>query len=51
VDGQRHFLPFKINQAGVMPIVFGSALLMIPTTAGNGSRGGGPCRKASGDER
>jgi preprotein translocase subunit SecY len=29
--GQRHFLPFKINQAGVMPIVFGSALLMIPT--------------------
>ncbi|MBK8098937.1 MAG: preprotein translocase subunit SecY [Planctomycetes bacterium] len=29
--GQRHFLPFKINQAGVMPIVFGSALLLIPT--------------------
>ena len=29
--GQKHFLPFKINQAGVMPIVFGSALLLIPT--------------------
>lgn len=32
--GQRHFLPFKINQAGVMPIVFGSALLIIPTVIG-----------------
>jgi len=32
--GQRHFLPFKINQAGVMPIVFGSALLLIPTVIG-----------------
>ncbi|MEQ1631732.1 MAG: SecY family transport protein, partial [Planctomycetota bacterium] len=29
--GQKHYLPFKINQAGVMPIVFGSALLLIPT--------------------
>ena len=32
--GQKHFLPFKINQAGVMPIVFGSALLLIPTMIG-----------------
>ena len=32
--GQRHFLPFKVNQAGVMPIVFGSALLLIPTIFG-----------------
>lgn len=32
--GQRHFLPFKVNQAGVMPIIFGSALLMIPTVFG-----------------
>jgi preprotein translocase subunit SecY len=32
--GQRHFLPFKVNQAGVMPIVFGSALLLIPTVLG-----------------
>ena len=29
--GQKHYLPFKINQAGVMPIVFGSALMLIPT--------------------
>ncbi|MEO6594197.1 MAG: SecY family transport protein, partial [Planctomycetota bacterium] len=32
--GQRHFLPFKVNQAGVMPIIFGSALLVIPTMIG-----------------
>jgi preprotein translocase subunit SecY len=32
--GQRHFLPFKVNQAGVMPIIFGSALLVIPTVVG-----------------
>src|SRR5262245_33241518 len=32
--GQKHFLPFKVNQAGVMPIVFGSALLLIPTMLG-----------------
>ena len=32
--GQRHFLPFKINQAGVMPIIFGSALLLLPTMFG-----------------
>ncbi|MGE3172921.1 MAG: preprotein translocase subunit SecY [Planctomycetota bacterium] len=32
--GQKHFLPFKINQAGVMPLIFGSALLLIPTMLG-----------------
>ena len=32
--GQKHFLPFKVNQAGVMPIIFGSALLMIPAMLG-----------------
>ena len=32
--GQKHFLPFKVNQAGVMPIIFGSALLMIPAMIG-----------------
>jgi preprotein translocase subunit SecY len=32
--GQKHFLPFKVNQAGVMPIIFGSALLMIPALLG-----------------
>ncbi len=33
--GQRHFLPFKVNQAGVMPIIFGSTLLLIPTMLGS----------------
>jgi preprotein translocase subunit SecY len=32
--GQKHFLPFKVNQAGVMPIIFGSALLVIPAMIG-----------------
>ncbi len=32
--GQRHFLPLKVNSAGVMPIIFGSALLLIPTVFG-----------------
>jgi len=33
--GQRMFLPFKVNQAGVMPIIFGSTLLLIPTMVGS----------------
>ncbi len=32
--GQRHFLPLKVNQAGVMPIIFASALLLIPAIVG-----------------
>lgn len=28
--GARQFLPLRINQAGVMPIIFASSLLMIP---------------------
>jgi preprotein translocase subunit SecY len=28
--GQRHFLPLKINMAGVMPIIFASALFIVP---------------------
>ncbi|MFN0055246.1 MAG: preprotein translocase subunit SecY [Planctomycetales bacterium] len=28
--GQRQFLPLKVNQAGVMPIIFASSLLMFP---------------------
>jgi preprotein translocase subunit SecY len=34
VGGERSFLPFKLNQANVMPIIFGSALLMIPAMLG-----------------
>jgi preprotein translocase subunit SecY len=29
--GTRQFLPLKINQAGVMPIIFASSLLMLPS--------------------
>ena len=29
--GQKQFLPLRVNQAGVMPIIFASSLLMFPT--------------------
>lgn len=29
--GAEHFLPLKLNQSGVMPIIFASSLLMIPS--------------------
>jgi preprotein translocase subunit SecY len=29
--GQRHYLPLKVNQAGVMPIIFASFLFVVPT--------------------
>ena len=32
--GQRHFLPIKVNQAGVMPVIFSSALLSFPGMIG-----------------
>jgi preprotein translocase subunit SecY len=32
--GQRHFLPLKVNQAGVMPVIFASALLSFPQLLG-----------------
>ncbi len=32
--GQQHFLPFKVNQAGVMPLIFAAALLSIPAIMG-----------------
>ncbi len=28
--GQKHYLPLKVNMAGVMPIIFASALFIIP---------------------
>jgi preprotein translocase subunit SecY len=31
--GQRHYLPLKINMAGVMPIIFASAIFIIPGVA------------------
>jgi preprotein translocase subunit SecY len=29
--GTRQFLPLKVNQAGVMPVIFASSLLLIPS--------------------
>ncbi len=30
MGGQSSFLPFKVNTAGVMPVIFGSAILFVP---------------------
>ena len=29
--GQRQYIPLKVNQAGVMPIIFAQAVMMLPT--------------------
>lgn len=29
--GTRQFLPLRVNQAGVMPVIFASSLLLVPT--------------------
>ena len=34
--GQKHYLPLKVNMAGVMPIIFASALFVIPSVAFDG---------------
>jgi len=33
--GMRHYLPLRVNQAGVIPIIFASALLMFPIMIAN----------------
>jgi len=38
--GQKHYLPLRVNQAGVMPIIFGSALLTFPIIIANAMLGG-----------
>ena len=35
MGGNRHFLPIKVNQAGVMPVIFGSSLLALPQLIAN----------------
>jgi len=35
MGGQRHYLPLKVNQAGVMPIIFASALFIVPNVLGS----------------
>nr|BCG67736.1 SecY-type transporter protein [Haptophyceae sp. NIES-3900] len=32
-DKSRNFLPFRVNQSGIMPIIFASTFLIIPTQA------------------
>lgn len=34
MGGQRSFIPLKLNMSGVMPIIFASALVSIPSTIG-----------------
>ena len=42
-EGQTSFLPLKLNTAGVIPPIFASSLLLLPTTVANFSQlnGGG----------
>ena len=47
--GTRQFLPLRVNQAGVMPVIFASSLLMLPFFVFNVARtapptGAGPNR-------
>jgi preprotein translocase subunit SecY len=32
--GQRHFLPLRLNQAGVMPVIFASTMMVLPDMIG-----------------
>src|SRR4029079_15610262 len=46
LGGTRQFLPMKLNQSGVMPVIFASSLLVLPTLifaalAGAAEAGGG----------
>jgi len=34
--GQKHYLPLRVNQAGVIPIIFAQSLLMFPATIATG---------------
>ena len=40
-EGQTSFLPLKLNTAGVIPPIFASSLLLLPTTVANFSQLGG----------
>ena len=41
-EGQSSHLPLKLNTSGVIPPIFASSLLLVPTTVANFSRGSGP---------
>ncbi len=40
-EGQTSFLPLKLNTAGVIPPIFASSLLLLPTTIANFSQNNG----------
>ncbi len=39
--GARHYLPLRVNQAGVMPVIFASSLMVVPITLEGWIRGQG----------
>src|SRR3990170_1998134 len=41
-EGQTSHLPLKLNTSGVIPPIFASSLLLVPTTAASFSSGRGP---------
>jgi preprotein translocase subunit SecY len=41
-EGQTSHLPLKLNTSGVIPPIFASSLLLLPTTVANFNVGGGP---------
>ncbi|MEO0981230.1 MAG: preprotein translocase subunit SecY [Pseudomonadota bacterium] len=48
MQGQNSFLPIKINTSGVIPAIFASALLLLPTTVAGFSGGTDPAAGAGG---
>ena len=36
--GQRHFLPLRVNQSGVMPIIFAQSIIIFPAAIADGIR-------------
>ncbi len=34
MGGQRHYLPLRVNQANVMPVIFASSLMIVPSLLG-----------------
>ena len=40
-EGQSSFLPLKLNTSGVIPPIFASSLLLLPTTVANFAQAGG----------
>src|SRR6202158_3536339 len=41
-EGQSSHLPLKLNSSGVIPPIFASSLLLVPTTVASFSAGRGP---------